>query len=61
MFQPIVQVQEGSFISNGEQKLIVDLPGITDVKKATDMIGQTPLLEFKIEAPAGTKIYLKLQ
>ncbi len=53
--EPIVQVQEGSFISNGEQKLIVDLPGITDVKKATDMIGQTPLLEFKIEAPAGTK------
>ena len=52
--EPIVQVQKGSFISGGEEKLIVDLPGITDVEKATEMIGQTPLLEFKTEAPAGT-------
>ncbi|MEK7071461.1 MAG: protein translocase subunit SecD [Patescibacteria group bacterium] len=51
--EPIVQVQKGSFISGGEEKLIVDLPGITDVEKATAMIGQTPLLEFKVEAPAG--------
>ncbi len=52
--EPVVQVQSGSFISGGEEKLIVDLPGVTDVEKATAMIGQTPLLEFKIEAPAGT-------
>lgn len=51
--EPIVQVQEGGFISgNNDEKLIVDLPGVTDVEKATAMIGQTPLLEFKIEAPA---------
>lgn len=49
--EPVVQVQEASFISGGEEKLIVDLPGVTDVEKATAMIGQTPLLEFKIEAP----------
>lgn len=49
--EPVVQVQEGGFVSGGEEKLIVDLPGITDVEKATEMIGQTPLLEFKIEAP----------
>ncbi|MFA6325100.1 MAG: protein translocase subunit SecD [Candidatus Paceibacterota bacterium] len=53
--EPVVQVQEGSFVSGGDQKLIVDLPGITDVEKATAMIGQTPLLEFKIEAPEGTE------
>jgi protein-export membrane protein SecD len=46
-----VQVQKASFISGGEEKLIVDLPGVTDVEKATKMIGQTPLLEFKTEAP----------
>lgn len=34
-----------------EHHLIVELPGITDTKKAIDMIGQTPLLEFKIENP----------
>ena len=49
--EPVVQIQEGGFVSGGEEKLIVDLPGITDVEKATAMIGQTPLLEFKIEAP----------
>jgi len=52
--EPVVQVQEGGFGSGGGEKLIVDLPGITDVEKATAMIGQTPLLEFKTEAPAGT-------
>lgn len=49
--EPVVQVQGGGFISGGEQKLIVDLPGETDLEKATAMIGQTPLLEFKVEAP----------
>ena len=50
--EPVVQVQEGGFISgNNDEKLIVDLPGVTDVEKATAMIGQTPLLEFKTETP----------
>src|SRR3989339_28830 len=52
--EPIVQVQNAGFVSGGEDKLIVDLPGVTDVEKATVMIGQTPLLEFKTEAPADT-------
>ncbi len=52
--EPVVQVQNSSFVSGGEEKLIVDLPGVTDVEKATAMIGQTPLLEFKTEAPKGT-------
>jgi len=52
--EPVVQVEGASFVSGGEQKLIVDLPGVTDVEKATTMIGQTPLLEFKTEAPEGT-------
>ena len=49
--EPVVQVQHGSVISGGDEQLIVDLPGITDVKEAIKMIGQTPLLEFKVEAP----------
>ncbi len=54
--EPVVQVQRSSFISGGENKIIVDLPGITDVEEAKKMIGQTPLLEFKIERPAGEPI-----
>lgn len=49
--EPVVQVQSGGFVSGAGEQLIVDLPGVTDVKQAIDMIGQTPLLEFKIEAP----------
>lgn len=49
--EPVVQVQGGGIISGGEQKLIVDLPGITDVEKAKAMIGETPVLEFKTENP----------
>lgn len=52
--EPIVQVQNSGFVSGEDEKLIVDLPGVTDVEKATAMIGQTPLLEFKIEAPKDT-------
>ena len=51
--EPVVQVQGGGFIVD-EQKLIVDLPGVTDLKQAIEMIGQTPLLEFRVEAPEGT-------
>ncbi len=58
--EPVVQVDKGGFISGGDQKLIVDLPGVTDVEKATAMIGQTPLLEFKIEAPKGAPQQIKV-
>ena len=57
--EPVVQVQGGGFISGGENKLIVDLPGITDVEKATAMIGETPLLEFKIERSKDEPITIK--
>ena len=52
--EPVVQVQNSSFVSGAGEELIVDLPGVTDVKQAIAMIGQTPLLEFKTVAPAGT-------
>ncbi len=52
--EPVVQIQEGTFANGGEQRLIVDLPGITDTQKAIAMIGQTPLLEFRTENPKAT-------
>lgn len=48
--EPVVQVQKKSFALGGDEKLIVDLPGVTDVEKATEMIGQTPLLQFKTQS-----------
>ena len=49
--EPIVQVQNGGFSDAGEERLIVDLPGVTDVSKAIEMIGQTPMLDFRTENP----------
>ena len=54
--EPVVQVQRAGLVSGEEEKLIVDLPGVTDVTKAIEMIGQTPLLEFKVEKPKDEPI-----
>ncbi len=57
--EPVVQVQGGGFISGSDHQLIVDLPGVTDVEEAISMIGQTPLLEFKVERPKDQPLTLK--
>lgn len=46
--EPIVQVESGSFFGEVQNRLIVELPGVTDIEQAVKMIGQTPLLEFKL-------------
>ncbi len=51
--EPVVLVESGGIISGGGEQLIVDLPGVTDISKAVEMIGQTPILEFKVESPNG--------
>ena len=49
--EPIVQVEKGGrFAGVSEERLIVELPGITDVAEATRLIGETPLLEFMLLA-----------
>jgi preprotein translocase subunit SecD len=52
--EPVVQTEQVNSLSgNPIQRLIVELPGVTDIKKAVQLIGQTPLLEFKTERPDG--------
>ena len=46
--EPVIQVEEGGVLNGNVQKLIVELPGVTDVNKAVEIIGQTPVLEFKL-------------
>ena len=47
--EPVVYVESGSFVSeNPAERLVVELPGVTDVAEAVASIGQTPLLEFKL-------------
>lgn len=47
--EPVVEIQ-------GQDRLVVELPGIKDVKEAIEMIGQTPYLEFnESREPAETQ------
>jgi len=47
--EPNVQVEESSAVAGTKaHRLIVELPGVTDVNKAIESIGKTPLLEFKL-------------
>ncbi|MBI2046526.1 MAG: protein translocase subunit SecD [Parcubacteria group bacterium] len=50
--EPIVQIEKIGFAGTSrEYRLLVELPGVTDIAKATAMIGQTPVIEFKTERP----------
>ena len=42
--EPLVQVQ-------GDRRIVVELPGVTDLNRAVDEIGKTPFLEFKEPNP----------
>jgi preprotein translocase subunit SecD len=55
--EPLVQIENNGFLSSkdAEQKLIVELPGVTDVDEAIKSIGQTPFLEFRILTQADLK------
>ncbi len=44
--EPVVQI-------SGNDRLIVDLAGISDVNQAIQLIGQTPFLEFKTQLPTS--------
>lgn len=41
--EPVVQTNTVA----GSQRIIIELPGVTDVNQAIDQIGKTPLLEFR--------------
>lgn len=50
--EPLVQVEQKGILKtaeNREQRLVVELPGVTAVAQAIKMIGETPFLEFRTE------------
>lgn len=47
--EPLVQTEQASsFSGTTKDRLIVDLPGVTDIKAAVAALGQTPTLEFRL-------------
>ena len=53
--EPLVQTEQASALSGvTEDRLIVDLPGVTDIKAAVAALGETPTLEFKLATTTTT-------
>ena len=51
--EPVVQVEKAGGISGRQDnQLIVELPGVTDINQAVELIGKTPSLEFKLAVEA---------
>ena len=50
--EPVVQVENPGLVTgNNEHRLIVELPGVTNIEQAVALIGKTPQLEFKTIKP----------
>ena len=55
--EPLVQTESAGLVSgNRDERLIVGLPGITDIDQAVELIGQTPVLEFRLAHPDTEEI-----
>lgn len=46
--EPIVQTEVGGTVGNPDYRLIVELPGVTDLNQAESVIGKTPQLNFML-------------
>jgi preprotein translocase subunit SecD len=53
--EPLIQTQSTGALGGNTEQLIVELPGVTDVNQAVAMIGQTPVLDFKLVNDAVAK------
>jgi preprotein translocase subunit SecD len=55
--EPVVQVENPGIVSGGsEYRLLVGLPGVTDINEAVALIGKTPQLEFRILRPEAKNL-----
>jgi preprotein translocase subunit SecD len=51
--EPLIQLERSSSLTGTpEDRLLVELPGVTDVQAAKNAIGQTPVLDFKLVSVA---------
>jgi preprotein translocase subunit SecD len=55
--EPLIQIENPGIISgNQDYRLLVELPGVSDIDEAIKLIGQTPLLEFRLEKPGAREL-----
>jgi protein-export membrane protein SecD len=54
--EPIVQTERSGVLSGEVQdRLIIELPGVTDTQEAIRLIGETPVLEFRLQQAVDTQ------
>lgn len=47
--EPLIQTESAGLVSgHKDERLIVELPGVTDIEEAKNLIGKTPILEFRL-------------
>lgn len=51
--EPIVQTESSSISGQMQNRLVVELPGVTDIREATKMIAATPALDFRVQKPGA--------
>ncbi len=51
--EPIIQLEQGSALAGSQHRLIVELPGVTDVNEAVKLINRTPSLDFRTVASSS--------
>ena len=51
-------VAEPTIQRQGDNRIIIELPGVQDVQRAKDLVGQTALLEFQILEPSEDRARL---
>lgn len=55
--EPVVQVEQAGLVSGqSDYRLNVELPGVTNIDQAVALIGQTPVLEFKLVRPGAQNL-----
>lgn len=55
--EPLVETESAGLVSgNRDERLIVGLPGVTDIDQAIKLIGQTPVLEFRLASPDAEEV-----
>ncbi|MEK7650893.1 MAG: protein translocase subunit SecD [Patescibacteria group bacterium] len=51
--EPLIQVEEAGLGAEAKHRLIVELPGVTNLEEAIKLINITPQLEFRVLAPGA--------
>ncbi|MCX6701580.1 MAG: protein translocase subunit SecD [Candidatus Zambryskibacteria bacterium] len=55
--EPVVQVENPGIVTGtNEYRLLVGLPGVTNIEQAVELIGKTPQLEFKLVRPEAQNL-----